>query len=343
MALTRRGRAVVVLAIVLGGAVVAVAAGTIYLSSLGLLGDSDPHGRARLRIPEGASASTVGRILERHGVVRSATGWRLSLFMNAGEEEIQAGDYVVRKGLTPDDALAALLKGPEVEFVTVTFPEGSWLTEMAEAVGKRTHIPRAAFIDVATSGKVRSRLQPEGVETLEGLMFPSTYQVVESDTAARLARRVVGELEERMGRLDLSTARRLGAKPYEVVTIASMVEAETRVDAERPKVARVIYNRLAEGMALGIDATVIYALGKRTDTLTESDLAIDSPYNTRVVAGLPPTPIGAPGQASLEAAAQPADGRWLYYVLTDCSGTHSFSESYEEFLDNKAIYEGLDC
>ena len=343
MTLTRRGRAVVVLAVVLGGAALVVAAGTVYLSSLGLLGDSDPHGRARLRIPQGASASTVGQILERHGVVRSATGWRLSLFLNAGEEDIQAGEYVVRQGLTPEDALAALLQGPEVEFVTVTFPEGSWLTEMAAAVGRRTHISPKAFLEVTTSGRVRSPLQPEGVETLEGLMFPSTYQVVESDTAERLARRVVDELDKRVARLDLSTARRLGASPYEVVTIASMIEAETRVDAERAKVARVIYNRLANDMTLGIDATVIYALGKRTDSLTQSDLEIDSPYNTRVVSGLPPTPIGAPGQASLEAAAAPAEGKWLYYVLTDCNGTHSFSESYEEFLANKAIYEGLDC
>lgn len=108
-------------------------------------------------------------------------------------------------------------------------------------------------------------------------------------------------------------------------------------------VARVIYNRLREGMTLGIDATVLYALGEHKDTLTESELAIDSPYNTRLVAGLPPTPIGAPGAASLEAAAQPAEGPWLYYVLADCEGNHAFSESYDEFLNNKAAYQQLSC
>lgn len=108
-------------------------------------------------------------------------------------------------------------------------------------------------------------------------------------------------------------------------------------------VARVIYNRLREGMTLGIDATIIYGLGKHTEELTQSELEIDSPYNTRLYAGLPPTPIGAPGAESLKAAAAPADGEWLYYVLGDCDGNHRFSESYEEFLQNKAAYQQLSC
>jgi UPF0755 protein len=108
-------------------------------------------------------------------------------------------------------------------------------------------------------------------------------------------------------------------------------------------VARVIYNRLADGIPLGIDATILYALGEHKEELTATDLAIDSPYNTREVAGLPPTPIGAPGLESLEAALHPADGEWLYYVLADCDGHHAFSASYDDFLANKAKYQSLEC
>jgi len=116
--------------------------------------------------------------------------------------------------------------------------------------------------------------------------------------------------------------------------VASLIEAEAKVDEDRAKISRVIYNRLAEPMSLGIDATVYYALGRRGGALTESDLAVDSPYNTRRFAGLPPTPIALPGRASLEAAINPEPGPWLYYVLADQSGVHTFSESYDQFLDD---------
>jgi UPF0755 protein len=115
------------------------------------------------------------------------------------------------------------------------------------------------------------------------------------------------------------------------VIIASMIEREARVPEERPMIARVVYNRLRDGMTLGIDATVIYALGRHTDVLTRSDLEIDSPYNTRRFAGLPPTPIASPGRESLEAALNPAPGDWLYYVIADEDGRHTFTENYRDF------------
>ena len=110
-----------------------------------------------------------------------------------------------------------------------------------------------------------------------------------------------------------------------------------------PKVAQVIYNRIRAGWMLGIDATVLYALGDRHAVLTQSALDVDSPYNTRRYANLPPTPIGAPGRASLEAALDPADGPWMYYVLADCDGNHAFSTTDAEFLEDKAHYQTLDC
>lgn len=346
MTLTARGRALVRLGIVLGVIGGLALAGYLYLRSIGLYGDSRPGAPVTVVIPRGASVDDIGRLLEAKGIVPSALGWRITTYVEDGAEEIQAGTYRLRRGLMPRDALAALLaQAPsgDVRYVEVTFPEGAWVTEFAGILGRETDIPEREFLRLVTSGKVRSRYQPDDVDTLEGLLFPSTYQIGDDDGAREVAKRLVGEFERRMRGVDMSEARALGMDAYDVVIVASMIELEARVPSERPKVARVIYNRLEQDIPLGIDATIVYALGRRGATLTESDLAMDSPYNTRKVVGLPPTPIGAPGVSALEAAAHPADGDWLYYVLADCEGRHSFSTDYDDFLADKAEYESLEC
>ena len=330
-----------VVVVVLGGL---AGGGWLFLRSIGIWSASDPHGRARVRVPRGADASTIGRLLEERGIVSSSLGFRVAVWLEGGGEDIQAGTYALPRGLSGPGALRALLEGPEgVAYVTVTFPEGSWLTDFARRVEEDTHISGDRFLALARRGRIRSRLQPPRVDTLEGLLWPSTYQVVRRDDAATLVRRLVTEFEQRAATVDFARVGATGVSPYEAVIVASMVEAEAARDSERPLIARVIYNRLQEGMPLGIDATVNYALGEHKKSLSESDLAVDSPYNTRLVAGLPPTPIGAPGIESLRAAAAPAEGEWLYYVLEDCRGRHAFSVTYEEFLANKAAYQELDC
>lgn len=342
MKVTTRGKivlALTVLGVLIGGVALA---GTLYMRSIGVWGSSDPGKAVTIEIPEGASMPEIGKLLVDAGVIESMTGWRIGLFLE-GDITVEAGTYQMRTGLIVTDALAVLAKGAEgPQFVTVTFPEGSWLEDFSRIVGEKTHISANQFQQVLDSGKVKSELVPDG-ETLEGALFPSTYQVLADETALDLAQRLVREMEKQVASVNMSRAEELDLTPYDILIVASMIEAETRVDDERPMVARVIYNRLQQGIPLGIDATVIYALGEHTQQLTQSDLEIDSPYNTRKVAGLPPTPIGAPGLASIEAAANPADGDWLYYVLGDCEGNHRFSESYDEFLQNKAAYQQLSC
>ena len=345
MTLTRRGLVVVVLTLVMLLFLVPTVSAYASPRSIGVFGGSDPGKRVPLVIDEGATARTIGEVLEEHDVIDSALGFRIAAYLEGGAEDIQAGRYEVPTGLSAPDALSFLVEeGPVVEFVTVTFPEGSWLTDFATVVGRETHISETAFLDVVENAKVRSELLPADVDTLEGLLFPSTYQVVDTDTARTLAQRLVDEFEEQAQEVDFERkAQTLGITPYEAVIVASMIEGEAAVPEDRDKIARVIYNRLERGIALGIDATVLYALGEHKEELTKSDLAIESPYNTRLVEGLPPTPIGAPGSASLEAAVNPARGEWLYYVLADCEGHHAFSESYDDFLHNKAAYQALEC
>jgi UPF0755 protein len=343
MKITRRGKFVMFFAFLGILALVGLVGSRFYLASVGVYGKSEPGKKVALVIPQGASATEVGRLLEEEGIIESAVGLRIKLYLDDRDINIQAGRYEIPTGLNIEDALAALAEGPIVEFVTVTFPEGIWLTDFARILAKETHVPAKGFLELVQGARVESRYLPEGVDTLEGLLYPSTYQVIERDTARSVAQRLVKEFEKQADALDLSRADALGVTPYEAIIIASMIEAEAKIEEERPMVARVIYNRLEKGMALGIDATVNYAIQDHKLGLTESDLDVDSPYNTRKITGLPPTPIGASGAAALEAALEPADGPWLYYVLADCEGRHAFSESYDEFLQNKARYEALGC
>jgi cell division protein YceG involved in septum cleavage len=173
----------------------------------------------------------------------------------------------------------------------------------------------------------------------EGFLFPDTFELVRAAPVSDLVQLQLQDFKRRMGGVDLSYARSKNLTERDVVTIASMVEEEAQLDEERPLIAAVIYNRLREGIPLGIDATVRFATGNFEQPLTESELAVDSPYNTRVNAGLPPGPISSPGLASLEAAARPAKVDYLYYVVKPgACGEHSFSSSSAEFEADVAAY-----
>jgi UPF0755 protein len=167
--------------------------------------------------------------------------------------------------------------------------------------------------------------------------------LIEKDTPKTIAQRLVNEMESQLDKANLSKAEAMGYSQYEILIIASMIQAEAGVSEDTGKIARVIYNRLDRGIKLGIDATVIYGLGERRNSLTATDLDSESPYNTRKVAGLPPTPIGAPGAEALRAAGNPPEGPWVYYVLKDCDGRHAFSVDYDDFLADKANYQDLSC
>lgn len=342
MSLTTRGKFVVVSGVLLGLIGAGALGGYLYLRSIGTFGTNEPGRPIEIVIPEGASALEIGRLLESKGVIESTLAWRVALFLEGGGESIEAGNYNLFENLTAPDALALLSEGATVDFVTVTFPEGSWLTDFARIVGKNTHISAEEFSAALGSGDVVSGIKPDDIDTFEGLLFPSTYQVIEKDTAVTLAQRIVDEFERQVESVDFSVVRGQ-VSVYEAIIVASMVEAEAKVNSERPKIASVIYNRLEVGEKLGIDATVLYALGKHKETLTLSELSVDSPYNTRLYAGLPPTPIGAPGLESLKAAAEPAPGDLFFYVVSDCAGHHAFSETSAEFARDKAAYQALDC
>jgi UPF0755 protein len=213
-------------------------------------------------------------------------------------------------------------------------------------------VPRmlvSEFITASNDGSVRSEFQPEGVTSLEGLLFPDTYQVSNGESPGQVIQRMVS-LMERVGRQEQIVEKGYGLhmSAYQVLIVASMIEREAKTDEDRPMIARVILNRIALGMPLQIDATLFY---NQDPNLPFDQLkSIDSPYNTYLYPGLPPTPIANPGRASIEAAVNPANNPpqggaecqnlpkeqcvWLYYVLADEDGNHAFAVTLAEHEAN---------
>ena len=320
---------------------------TTYSFVKGWIDDQlDPPGEpgiaVNIEIPQGASADDIARILADNDVVANATVFRYYLrFKNASD--FQAGIYTFQVNSSAWDVKENLLAGPmEIpdDRFFVTIPEGLTLIEMQETLlDQLPDFNPEELKQAINNSDTPSSLGISLSFIKEGIFFPDTYDVDESSLGNEesLLQRMSSQFDivaEETGLINPPS--NLGVSPYEVLIIASLIEEEAALEEERAKIARVIYNRLERSIPLGIDATIVYALGGDRE-LTLSDLAVDSPYNTRLVLGLPPTPISAPGRASIEAALQPAQGEWLYYVRTDefGVGSHTFAVTQEDF--NQAV------
>jgi UPF0755 protein len=303
-----------------------------------------PHGGpVAVSIPKGTSTAAIGGLLHRNGVIGNTVVWRLYTMVKR-PGPLQSGDFRFRHDENMGHVLSVLKGGAQPTVHRLTIPEGSSLRQIAAKVGSIPGLSADRFMAIAQSGTVHSQFQPPGSTSLEGLLFPDTYFVEKGDDEGKLVAKMVdafGRMASTVGMQD--AAAKAGVTPYDAITVASLVEEEAKVDEDRGMIARTIYNRLGRNMKLGIDATVEYALGTHKPRLTNADLDVDSPYNTRKYAGLPPTPIAAVGQKSLEAALNPTPGPWLYYVLADANGKHAFATTDAEFeqLVRQARAKGL--
>ncbi|MDP9296790.1 MAG: endolytic transglycosylase MltG [Actinomycetota bacterium] len=322
--------AVASIAIVTGGAALAY-----YRWCQGAGGPQRP---VTVQIPQGASGGETVDALHHEGVIRCASASRIMLSLRGVAGSLQAGSYRLTTNMTVDDALKVLEKGPPaVPVVDITIPEGYRTTQIADRVAQVLKIPARKFLAVAQNGNFSAApYLPKNAGSLEGFLFPKTYEFDKRGVSAQdVIHTLLSQFQEEAKALPWQNARSLGVTPYQVVTIASMVEREASLPQDRPKIAAVIYNRLRKNMTLGIDATLQYVDPNPSDGLTSQDLKIDSPYNTRLHRGLPPTPIASPGIASLRAALQPAQTSDLYYVLCGSDGHHEFAQTYSQFLQLK--------
>ena len=326
-----RSRRRLVLVILGGLALVVLAAGFAgYRYVDAKISPSGPPGpEVQVTIPLGANRDRIATILKQAGVIDNTTvfSWYVRF---EGSGDFQAGDYTLRQHQSYKEILDTLAKGSDVRPDRITIPEGFTLNQIAARVGRLPGRSAQKFLDAAASGQIRSQFQPPDNSKLEGLLFPDTYFVTPKDDEVSILRRMVEAFDQQAVAAGLpEAAQRQGLSVYQLVTVASMVEREAKVDEDRGKIASVITNRLQKKMTLDVDATLIYAVGS-------VDKTSPSPYNTYKVAGLPPTPIASPGRPSLEAAANPDTTPYLYYVIADKDGRHAFATNLADHNKNVA-------
>lgn len=323
--------------------VVLLAGVTLFLGVRYVRDAIDPKGRqgadVTVTIEKNSGTKGVARVLVGAHVIKSE---RVFMYWTKiqGKGPYQAGTYTLQQNSSYEEVADLLTKGPEITVQRLTIPEGLTLDQISERVGKLPGRSAATFKALAndkTEARVKSPLQPPGATNLEGLLFPSTYFIGEKDDERRILQKMVDAMASVAGRLDVANrAKARNLSPYQLLTVASLVEREAKIDHDRPLVAEVIYNRLAKGQKLQIDATVIYALGQvgKKTKVTNADLKAPGPYNTYVVDGLPPTPIAGAGEAAIKATLDPAVGTFLFYVVVDKDGNHAFANTPAEHQKN---------
>jgi UPF0755 protein len=292
-------------------------------------------------IPAGLGTQAIGQRLVEAGVVRDTLTYRIAMWRSGYARRLQAGEYRFEQPMTAIDVLAKIARG-EVDLIPLTFPEGRTVAEMSKLFEQGGFGTAASFVAAAREASLVHDLDP-GAADLEGYLFPDTYALSRRADAAQVIRAMVDRFRRKLTPDIQTAAAGRGLSVRQLVTLASIVEKETGRSEERPMVASVYANRLKIGMALQCDPTVIYALqraGRYDGNLHRDDLQFDSPYNTYRYPGLPPGPVAAPGQAALQAAAQPAESDYLFFVSRN-DGTHAFARSLAEHNQNVQKFQIL--
>jgi peptidoglycan lytic transglycosylase G len=342
--------ALVILAVLAGGVYYGVTTGIDKIKDQFSSADDYPgpgSGDVTYEVKQGDTVAGIGRGLKDAGVVASVDAFIEAASANPESSNIQAGFYPLVKEMKASDAVNVLVDPGNIITNTVAIPEGLTVRQIVAKLVEGTGLKKGEF-EKALKDPQALGLPAYAEGNPEGYLFPATYSFGPQEKPADMLHDMVARWQQAATDNNLeAAAQELGYTPHEIMTIASLIEAEGRGDV-KDKISRVIYNRLenpdngeTNGL-LEIDATVNYALG-RDDLglgLTAEDLDVDSPYNTRKNPGLPPGPIEAPGDESIQAALNPAEGPWLWYVTTDLkTGETKFTDSYDEFLGFKAEYQ----
>jgi uncharacterized YceG family protein len=333
---SRKVRVIAVLALVLAAALI------WFLVELFQPFHGSGHGSVTVTIPAHSSSSEVGDILERDGVIASSFFFEIRAFLSGDKSKLRAGTYHLKQDMSYAAALSALsTPPPPVKTTGVTIVPGSTRAQ----ISARLHAERVGGNYAAATR--HSRLlnpvaygAPRSTPSLEGFLFPDTYQLRVPVSISALVADQLTAFKQRFGTVRMGYARSKHLTPYDVLIVASIIEREAATAHDQPLVASVIYNRLHGHIPLGMDSTTRYEFNDYTNPLTQSQLSSPSPYNTRLHAGLPPTPISNPSLAAIRAAANPARTNYLYFVVKPCgNGASVFESDYSKFLQDSARYQ----
>ena len=334
---------IILLALILiGGGV-----GYSYLNSIKGPLTSGSEELVTIEIPSGSSTEDIGNILVENKIIKSTFGFKVFSRLNEYDGKYIAGNYVVSPGMTTEEICETICNG-RITAMIFTIPEGYTLSDITDILVANGYVNRDTFEAYLENGNFTDydflKYAQPGKNRLEGFLFPSTYSLPPNSTEEDIIRAMLDKFGEEFTADMKKQGEDLGYNLNEILTIASIIEKETPVDSDRPLVSSVIYNRLDIGMYLGMDSTVLYSLGEHKQNLTYDDTSVDSPYNTYINFGLPPGPICCPGKASLEAALNPAETDYIYFVVSpNGDGTSNFSDNYEQFeKDKEAYYASLE-
>ena len=297
---------------------------------------------AYVEIPNGSSAADISGIFKRVNLIDNSLTFEIYIRNEGYEDRLRAGNYEIDSNLSYESLVNILLIGPPLKTFEIRITEGLWLTETIQSIAIQTGFDYSSLVNTLTSGSVNSPYLTESEEKIftnwEGLLFPDTYRFVIEADGTEIFQSMASQLEVVSSNIQRTIPIPIWAKSaYELFIIASLVEAESKIDEDRPLVASVIHNRLEIGMPLQIDSTVIYAIGKRKSQVLLTDLQVDSNYNTYKYQELPPTPICSFGEESLKAVYRNLNTNFIYYLLTSKNGDMTFTNSYEEFLQLKSL------
>lgn len=302
----------------------------------------------KVTIPKGASAQKIGVILEDSGLIRNAQLFKWYVRWKETGGHFQAGNYEISAGSTIDEIIAKLENGEVVrDTVTFTIPEGWNIDQIATRLAEQGLVNKELFLKEINEGQfeydwiAQIPEHPGRKYRLEGFLFPETYEVEKGSSEREIIDRMLAQFDKEWKTEWREHLKQQGFSFYDAVILASIVEREVVADFERPIVAGIFYNRLADGWLLQSCATVQYILGKQRDRITYKDLEIESPYNTYLHEGLPPGPIASPGRTSLEAVVYPEDTEFFFFVTKkDGSQEHLFARTFAEHKKNNAKSQG---
>ncbi|GAB3623169.1 endolytic transglycosylase MltG [Mariniluteicoccus endophyticus] len=321
------------LLILVGGGLYAYNKASAAISGIFVAEDYPGPGEAdvTVEVPDGSTVDEIGGILHDADVIASTDAFDQAKEEFTNINDLQAGTYSLKTKMKARDAIDQMLKAGLKGGKTFTVIEGLRIAEQYKAISDKTGIPQDKLAEAGGKG-AEYGLSPWANGNPEGFLFPDTYQVAGEDPKAPL-KIMASTFQRRANEINLEErAKALGKSPRDVVIVASIIEAEVRRPEDRPKVARVLYNRLAKDMPLQLDTTVDYANNRQRGTgatTTDEQRRNPSPYNTYVHKGLPPGPINAPGRQALEAAANPVEGNWLYFVAINLdTGETAFADDF---------------
>jgi UPF0755 protein len=291
-----------------------------------------------------SSLAEVSKVLEDNGIVKSALFFRLEHILKGNDIAFEGGTVTLNSAMSSNELMYALKEKPVYsDDIAITIREGFSVKDIGTYLESLDIVTADEFIETANTYDFSGEFAflndvPLRENRLEGYLFPDTYYIAKGWTSADIIRRMLTRFEEIYGK-HAQQAEESGLSMDEVITIASIIEKEIKVEEERPKAAQVIFNRLNSDTKLEMCSTILYVLGKNKDRLYDSDLQVDSPYNTYLNLGLPIGPISNPGEACISAVLNPSKGTLMYFVVKDEeTGEHIFTDDYNEFLNAKEIY-----